>query len=95
MQAEHCTRTITVTAEMFSTYPDLTEVVYRIPPKEDSGHSITTPLTTQYGLLYKLSLQAVVMQKLIISEADTIYKQKYIRNILTHNKYTVLDSASA
>lgn len=82
-----------VTGEMFSTSPNLNwetdrgkkeyqliKAVYRPPPKEDSGHAITTPLTIQYGLWYKLSLQAVVMQKLIILEADTIYKQKYIHN---------------
>lgn len=74
--------------EMFRTCPDLIwetdrgkkehqgiKVVYRPPPK-DSGHVITTPLTVQYGLLYKLSFQGIVMQKLIILEADTIYKQK-------------------
>lgn len=45
-------------------------------PKRDSGHVITTAIKIQHGLLYKLSLKAVIIQKLIILEADTIYKQK-------------------
>ena len=41
--------------------------------------SINTAIKTQCGLLYKLSLEVVLLGKLIILETDTIYKQ--IHNI--------------
>lgn len=40
---------------------------------------INTAVKIQYGLLYKPSLEVVVIEKLIILETDTIYKQ--IHNI--------------